>query len=150
MRLSNVADSEAEVMDASDIEKELFSKVEINDYYTTAFKIRGLDHMPVGFYYFNEYMDDPSTIGNPVAMQKFYADTDIFLFWSYGNSFDIKGPTITELAIKAIKSIGGEVESFILQRRFKYFPHVSSQGILEVFKFPRSPFQVVRILNFQV
>ncbi|AES67729.2 AMP-binding enzyme [Medicago truncatula] len=126
---SNCIDSEAEVMDASDIEKELFSKVEINDYYTTAFKIRGLDHMPVGFYYFNEYMDDPSTIGNPVAMQKFYADTDIFLFWSYGNSFDIKGPTITELAIKAIKSIGGEVESFILQRRFKYFPHVSSQDM---------------------
>jgi len=150
MRSSIVADSEAEVMDASDIEKELFSKVETNDYYTTAFKIKGLDHMPVGFYYFNEYMDDPSTIGNPVAMQKFYADTDIFLFWSYGNSFDIKGPTITELAIKAIKAIGGEVESFILQRRFKYFPHVSSQGISEVFKFPRSPFQVVRILNFQV
>jgi hypothetical protein len=72
------------------------------------------------------------------------------LFWSYGNSFDIKGPTITELAIKAIEAIGGEVESFILQRRFKYFPHVSSQGILVVFKFPRSHFQVIRMLNFQV
>ncbi|CAK8536019.1 unnamed protein product [Lathyrus sativus] len=118
-----------EVMDASDIEKELFSKVETNDYYTTVFKIQGLDHMPVGFYYFNEYMEDPCTIGNPVAMQKFYTDSDIFLFWSYGNSFDIKGPTITELAIKAIEAVGGEVESFILQRRFKYFPHVSSQDM---------------------
>jgi hypothetical protein len=145
-----MADSEAEVMDASDIEKELFSKVETNDYYTTVFKIKGLDHMPVGFYYFNEYMEDPCTIGNPVAMQKFYANSDIFLFWSYGNSFDIKGPTITELAIKAIEAIGGEVESFILQRRFKYFPHVSSQGILVVFKFPRSHFQVIRMLNFHV
>ncbi|XP_012570515.1 uncharacterized protein [Cicer arietinum] len=126
---STCIDCEAEVMDSSDIEKELFSKVEVNDYYTTVFKIKGLDHMPVGFYYFNEYMEDPSTIGNPVAMQKFYADTDIFLLWSYGNSFDIKGPTITELAIKNIESMGGEVESFILQRRFKYFPHVSSQDM---------------------
>ncbi|KAL5082599.1 hypothetical protein RYX36_011020 [Vicia faba] len=126
---STCIDCDAEVMDASDIEKDLFSKVETNDYYTTVFKIKGLDHMPVGFYYFNEYMEDPSTIGNPVAMQKFYADSDIFLFWSYGNSFDIKGPTITELAIKAIEAVGGEVESFILQRRFKYFPHVSSQDM---------------------
>ncbi|GAU21921.1 hypothetical protein TSUD_110610 [Trifolium subterraneum] len=126
---STCIDSEAQVMDASDIEKELFSKVETNDYYTTVFKIKGLDHMPVGFYYFNEYMEDPCTIGNPVAMQKFYANSDIFLFWSYGNSFDIKGPTITELAIKAIEAIGGEVEGFILQRRFNYFPHVSSQDM---------------------
>ncbi|XP_057452599.1 uncharacterized protein LOC130744429 [Lotus japonicus] len=126
---STCIESEAEVMDASDLEKELFSKVETNDYYTTVFKIKGLEHMPVGFYYFSEYMEDPSTIGNPVAMQKFYADTDVFLFWSYGNSVDIKGPTVTELAIKAIEAIGGEVESFILQRRFKYFPHVSSQDM---------------------
>jgi len=124
-----VAECESEVMDVSELEKDLFSKVETNDYYTTVLKIKGMEQMPVGFYYFREYMEDPSTIGNPVAMQKFYADSDIFLFWSYGNSADIKGPTVTELAIKSVKSMGGEVENFILQRRFKYFPHVSSQGI---------------------
>ena len=131
-----MAENETEVMDASELEKDLFSKVETNDYYTTVLKIKGLEHMPVGFYYFGEYMEDPSTIGNPVAMQKFYADSNIFLFWSYGNSADIKGPTVTELAIKSIESMGGEVQNIILQRRFKYFPHVSSQGIFSsVFKF---------------
>ena len=131
-----MAENETEVMDASELEKDLFSKVETNDYYTTVLKIKGLEHMPVGFYYFGEYMEDPSTIGNPVAMQKFYADSNIFLFWSYGNSADIKGPTVTELAIKSIESMGGEVQNIILQRRFKYFPHVSSQGIFPVvFKF---------------
>ncbi|KAJ1377059.1 Trimeric LpxA-like superfamily [Sesbania bispinosa] len=124
-----ISEIETEVMDASDLEKELFSKVETIDYYTTVLKIKGLEHMPVGFFYFSEYMEDPSTIGNPVAMQKFYADSNIFLFWSYGNSVDIKGPTVTELAIKAIEAMGGEVESFILQRRFKYFPHISSQDM---------------------
>ena len=128
-----MADCEAEVMDASDLEKELFSKVETIDYYTTVLKIKGLEHLPVGFFYFGEYMEDPSTIGNPVAMQKFYADTNIFLFWSYGNSVNIKGPTVTELAIKAAEAMGGEVENFILQRRFKYFPHVNSQGISAAF-----------------
>jgi len=134
-----MADCETEVMDASDLEKELFSKVETNDYYTTVLKINGLEHLPVGFYYFSEYMEDPSTIGHPVAMQKFYAGTNIFLFWSYGNSVDIKGPAVMELAIKTIEAMGGEVEKVVLQRRFMYFPHVSSQGICLIDLFFESP-----------
>ncbi|KAK7257863.1 hypothetical protein RIF29_32141 [Crotalaria pallida] len=124
---------ETEVMDTSDLEKDLFSKVETNDYYTTVLKVRGLDHLPVGFYYFSKYMEDPSTIGYPVALQKFYADTNIFLLWSYGNSIDIMGPSVTELAIKTVEAMGGEVENFILQRRFKYFPHVGSQDMKDGF-----------------
>ncbi|XP_071913764.1 uncharacterized protein [Coffea arabica] len=127
------ADSENKVMDFSEIEKELFSKVQTIDYYTTVLKIKGLEEMPVGFYYFGEFMDDPVTIGNPVAMQKFYADTDIFLFWSYGNSDTIKGPTVTQLAIDTVQRIGGVVQKVVLQRRFKYFPHVKSQDMKEGF-----------------
>ncbi|CAK8575846.1 unnamed protein product [Lathyrus sativus] len=130
---STFIECEKEVMDATDLEKDLFSKVETNDYYTTALKIKGLEHFPIGFYYFSKYMEDPSTIGNPVAMQKFYDDSNIFLFWSYGNSVDIKGPTVKELAMKTVEAMGGEVESFILQRCFKYFPHVSSQDMKEGF-----------------
>lgn len=116
-------------MDMDELEKELFSKVQTIDYYTTVLKIRGLEHMPIGFYYFGEYMEDPATIGHPVAMQKFFSDTDIFLFWSYGNAVDITGPTVTKLAIKTVENIEGEVQNVVLQRRFKYFPHVCSQGI---------------------
>ncbi|XP_027911686.1 uncharacterized protein LOC114170408 [Vigna unguiculata] len=130
---STCIERETEVMDASDLEKELFSKVETNDYYTTVIKINGLEHLPVGFYYFGEYMEDPSTIGHPVAMQKFYAGSNIFLFWSYGNSVDIKGQAVTELAIKTIEAMGGEVENVILQRRFMYFPHVGSQDMKDGF-----------------
>lgn len=118
-------------MDLTEVERQLFSRVQTIDYYTTVLKIKGLEDLPIGFYYFGEYMDDPATIGHPVAMQKFYADTDIFLFWSYGNSVDIKGPNVTELAIKVVKTMGAEVEKVILQRRFKYFPHVGSQGMLD-------------------
>ncbi|KAG5250029.1 AMP-dependent synthetase and ligase family protein [Salix suchowensis] len=121
------AESETEVMDIGEVERYFFSKVQTIDYYTTVLKIIGLEDMPVGFYYFGEYMDEPATIGHPVAMQKFFADTDIFLFWSYGNSFDIKGPTVAELAKKAVMSMGAKVEEVVLQRRFKYFPHVGSQ-----------------------
>ncbi|KAF7805380.1 Long-chain-fatty-acid--AMP ligase FadD28 [Senna tora] len=116
---STCTEHETEVMDASDLERDLFSKVETNDYYTTVLKVKGLEDMPIGFYYFNEFMEDPSTIGNPVAIQKFYADTNIFLLWSYGNSVDIMGPTVTELAISAIEAIGGQVENIILQRHMK-------------------------------
>ncbi|CAN1200142.1 Long-chain-fatty-acid--AMP ligase FadD32 [Linum perenne] len=121
--------SEDEVMDLSDLEKELFSKVQTIDYYTTVVKIKGLEDMPVGFYYFGEFMEDPATIGHPVALQKYYADSDIFLFWSYGNSADIMGPTVTGLALKVVESMGAKAEQVVLQRRFKYFPHVSSQDM---------------------
>lgn len=127
-------------MDTSELERELFEKVYIIDYYTTAMKIKGFEHIPMGFYYFAEFMDDPASIGNPVAMQKFYADTDIFLFWSYGNSTDIKGEKIIQFASNAVRSMGGEVEKTILQRRFRYFPHINCQGMLKfnsVFPFKR-------------
>ncbi|KAK4407365.1 Long-chain-fatty-acid--AMP ligase FadD26 [Sesamum angolense] len=126
---ANSADAENDIMDLSELEKELFSKVQTIDYYTIVLKIKGLEHLPVGFYYFAEFMDDPETMGNPVAMQRFYSDTNIFLFWSYGNSAKIKGPEVTQLAIDAVKRMGGEVERIVLQRRFKYFPHVESQDI---------------------
>uniref|UniRef100_A0A2N9HGU5 Carrier domain-containing protein n=1 Tax=Fagus sylvatica TaxID=28930 RepID=A0A2N9HGU5_FAGSY len=131
--ISNTTECETDVMDMDDLEKELFSKVQIIDYYTTVLKIKGLEHMPIGFYYFGDYIDDPATIGHPVAMQRFYADSDIFLFWSYGNSADIMGSTVTELAINAVKIMGGEVEKVVLQRRFKYFPHVCSQDMKDGF-----------------
>ncbi|XVF19219.1 hypothetical protein REPUB_Repub11eG0090900 [Reevesia pubescens] len=127
--VSNPTENETEVMDLNDLEKELFSKVMTIDYYTTVLKIKGLEDMPVGFYYFGEYMNDPATIGHPVAMQRFFADTNIFLFWSYGNSLDIQGATVCDLAIKAVETMGGQVEEMVLQRRFKYFPHVSSQDM---------------------
>ncbi|XP_070044660.1 uncharacterized protein [Nicotiana tomentosiformis] len=127
------ADPENEVLELSELEKELFSKVQTIDYYTTVLKIKGLEHMPVGFYYFEEFMDDPETIGNPVAMQRFYSNTNIFLFWSYGNAANVEVSTVLQLAIDAVKRIGGEVEMIVLQRRFKYFPHVNSQDMKEGF-----------------
>ncbi|KAK4408231.1 Long-chain-fatty-acid--AMP ligase FadD26 [Sesamum angolense] len=123
----------SDCIDTSELEKELFSKVQTIDYYTTVLKIKGLEHIPKGFYYFDEFMDDPATIGNPVAMQRFYGDTNIFLFWSYGNSADIQGTEVTELAMAAAKRMGGETESVVLQRKFKYFPHVNSQDMKDRF-----------------
>ncbi|KAL8530629.1 hypothetical protein ACS0TY_007603 [Phlomoides rotata] len=129
---SSVATND-DMMDFTELEKELFSKVQTIDYYTTVMKIKGFEHLPVGFYYFGEFIDDPSTIGNPVAMQRFYSDTDVFLFWSYGNSVDIKGPQVTELAVDAVKRMGGEVVNIVLQRRFNYFPHVESKDMKDGF-----------------
>lgn len=118
------------MVDLNDLEKQLFCKVLIIDYYTTVLKIKGFEHLPRGFYYFGEFMEDPASIGHPVAMQRFFADTNIFLFWSYGNSSDIRGPTVIKLLTNVVKSMGGEVEKVVLQRRFKYFPHVNSEGVI--------------------
>lgn len=126
------------MVELNGFEKELFSKVETIDYYTTVLKIKGFEHYPMGFYYFGEFMEDPSTIGNPVAMQRFYADTDVFLFWSYGDSVNIRGSTVTKLLIDAVESMGGVVEEIVLQRQFKYFPHVNTEGL-----FTKLPFSLL-------
>ncbi|KAK3142310.1 hypothetical protein QOZ80_4BG0344910 [Eleusine coracana subsp. coracana] len=128
-RSSSLTDGENEVVELNDLERELFSKVQTIDYYTTVLKIEGFEHMPKGFYYFGEHMDDPATIGHPVAMQRFFADTNIFLFWSYGNSADIKGPYVSKCVTDAVTCMGGSVQKVLLQRRFKYFPHVSSEDM---------------------
>ncbi|KAL8122202.1 hypothetical protein AgCh_018810 [Apium graveolens] len=127
------AENQHDSMDFSKLERDLFSKVQTIDYYTTVLKLSGLEHVPVGFYYFGEFMDDPSTIGNPVAMQRYYADSDVYLFWSYGNAADIMGEKVTELAISAVNRMGGTVKKIVLQRRFKYFPHVNSQDMKDGF-----------------
>lgn len=126
------------MVELNGLEKELFSKVETIDYYTTVLKIKGFDHFPMGFYYFGEFMEDPATIGNPVAMQRFYGDTDVFLFWSYGDAVNIQGQTVTKLVIDAVESMGGVVEKIVLQRRFKYFPHVNAEGMFTMLAFSLS------------
>ena len=117
------------MLELNDLERELFGVVRTIDYYTTVLKIIGLGHLPIGFYYFAEFLEDPATIGHPVAMQRFYEDTDVFLFWSYGNSGHIKGTTVTKNVVDVVKTMGGIVEKVVLQRRFKYFPHVNSEGL---------------------
>ncbi|XP_020268051.1 uncharacterized protein LOC109843528 isoform X1 [Asparagus officinalis] len=120
---------ENEVVEFNGLERGLFGEVQTIDYYTTVLKVKGFEHLPMGFYYFEEFMEDPTTIGNPVAMQRFYADTGVFLFWSYGDSVKIRGPMVTKLVIDAVESMGGVVEEVVLQRRFKYFPHVNAENM---------------------
>ncbi|CAL5381016.1 unnamed protein product [Camellia sinensis] len=43
------------------------------------------------------------------------------------------GTRVTELAMDAIKNMGGIVEKVVLQRRFKFFPHVNNQDMKEGF-----------------
>ncbi|KAK1621122.1 hypothetical protein QYE76_026639 [Lolium multiflorum] len=132
-RSSSLTDGEKEVVELNDLERELFSKVQTVDYYTTVVKVNGFEHMPKGFYYFEEFMEDPATIGQPVAMQKFFDDTDVFLFWSYGNSADIKGSFVAKCVTDIVSCMGGTAQNVLLQRRFKYFPHVSSEDMKDGF-----------------
>ncbi|KAI3421631.1 uncharacterized protein J3R85_011981, partial [Psidium guajava] len=132
-KIRRMKEAEIGLLDVSDLESELFSKVQTIDYYTIVLEIKGLERIPVGFYYLGEYMNDPSTIGHPVAMQRFYADTNIFLFWYYGDSVNIRGSNVIDLAIEVVKRMGGEVEKVVLQRCFKYFPHVGSKDMKDGF-----------------
>ncbi|KAH9303057.1 hypothetical protein KI387_014640 [Taxus chinensis] len=128
-RSSNSTDLRPNLFALNEVEEELFCKVRTIDYYTTVAKIKGLEHLPVGFYYCKRYVEDPTTIGHPVAMQKFYQDTDIFLFWSYGNSDNINKAAVSSFVCENVKNMGAQVESVILQRCWTYFPHITAQDM---------------------
>ncbi|KAG6555213.1 hypothetical protein Mapa_003253 [Marchantia paleacea] len=121
------AEEAAGILDYSAKELEVFSKVEIVDYYTTVLKISGFENFPPRFYY-PDYASDPSTVGRFVTMQKFHADTNVFLFWSYGSA-EVDQNRVTELLFEDVQKMGGHVEALVLQRKFRYFPHVSSRDM---------------------
>ena len=52
---------------------------------------------------------------------------DIFLFCSYINSVDITGQLPLNLQYRQLRMLG---KRLVLQRRFKYYPQVSSQGMI--------------------
>ncbi|EFJ28539.1 hypothetical protein SELMODRAFT_410953 [Selaginella moellendorffii] len=119
----------AELMTLGDEEASLFSRVRTMDYYTTVLEISGFENkFPAGFYYFKDNVEDAKEIGHPVAMQKFYADTNIYLFWSYGTA-QVSQEMMTALLLQDVARIGGTVERIVLQRKWNYFPHIGSQDM---------------------
>ncbi|OWM69263.1 hypothetical protein CDL15_Pgr025450 [Punica granatum] len=68
-----------------------------------------------------------SSSGQSYCDERFHADTTVF---PYGNSANVAGPVVKELAIKGVKSMGGEVERVVLQRQFKYLPHAGPEGAI--------------------
>jgi hypothetical protein len=113
------------VLDHTDEELRLFSKVQTIEYYTFAITISGLD-LPAGFY-FPEGATDSTSMGHIVAFQRFFEDTNVYLIWSYGNA-QCDQRRVMESMYDDIQRMGGRVESLILRRKWVYCPHVSSEG----------------------
>ncbi|CAM6101924.1 unnamed protein product [Calypogeia fissa] len=120
----------AGVLDYTKEEQQLFSKVQTIEYYTSVVTISGLD-LPVGFY-FPESARNASTMGHIVAFQRFFADTDVYLIWSYGNA-QCDQQLVTDLLHEDIQRMGGRVESMIMQRKWAYCPHVNSKDMADGF-----------------
>ncbi|KAG6557173.1 hypothetical protein Mapa_001100 [Marchantia paleacea] len=119
------------ILDYTGEERKLFSRVQTVEYYTTVLKISGLD-LPVGFYYPKVYKDDPKTIGHPVAIQRFFADSDIYLLWSYSNA-EVDQHKMMQFLYEDVRGMGGRVDELILQRKWRYFPRVSSRDMADGF-----------------
>ncbi|GAA0174733.1 hypothetical protein LIER_28066 [Lithospermum erythrorhizon] len=58
---SQIEESSNDLMDFSPLEKELFSKVQYIHYYTSVLKIKGFEHIPVGFYYFKNDLEQKNS-----------------------------------------------------------------------------------------
>jgi acyl-CoA synthetase (AMP-forming)/AMP-acid ligase II/surfactin synthase thioesterase subunit/protoporphyrinogen oxidase/acyl carrier protein len=143
-----------EFLDAHAEERELFGRIRHLDYYTTVCTVSGLPRQ--GFYLLQQHCTDPSKVGHCVAFHHRYPDSDVTLFYSYGNEH--LGPEeVLRLLKQDIERLGGQLETVHLQRRWAYFPHFSGPDIaegayarLEALQGQRQTFYLNSVFNFEL
>ncbi len=117
-------------LDATLEERELFGQVQHLDYYTTVARAQSLPEE--GFYILRQNTDDPSRVGHCVAMHHRHPGSDVVLFYSYGND-SLDGRDIEARLREDVTAIGGTMGEVLLQKRWRYFPHVDPEAAAEGF-----------------
>lgn len=125
-------DATLEFMDCSSTEERLFKQIEYYDYYVSATILKNVPDISTFIYPFSMQW----TPGWPtVFYPPFPGDpNDVFMFYSYGD--DNTSVEEVQANLKAIierPEFNGELEDILLTKHWRYFPHVSSDAMLDGF-----------------
>ena len=122
--LSCPLDEALSFLNGNDAEKILFSRIRYNDYQTYACFIDGFPQqtgfIPAHFY--------PSEMGKPVFWYKRYADSNFYTLYVQGDWL-MSEKQITDNIKTCIKKLGGTLKNIYSISRWKYFPHVDTEGM---------------------
>jgi hypothetical protein len=121
----------AKFLDTSEEEKSLFSEVRYMDYQVIAANTHG---MPTPAYVFLGHNYTRARAGKPVFYYRRYADTGVTTFYSYRGEGGLDGAEREVTAL--VEGLGGKVTEILARREYRYFPHVSSEGLARGF-YPR-------------
>jgi hypothetical protein len=111
-------------LDADADERDLFGRVRYVDYYTTFASASGLPRL--GFYMIKQHVENPASAGHVATFHHRYPETDVYAFYSYGAP-DLTPGGVQRLLREDVEAMGGRLDAIHAQRRWAYFPHVSSQ-----------------------
>lgn len=121
-------DESLHFMDATNEEKELFSKIQYTDYRTYVCRLRNFPQqtgfIPAHF--------KPSKKGHPVFWYKRYDDSDIYTIYVLSD-FTIHDDIIMKNVNDCISKLGGQLIQIEQVIKWKYFPHVGTSDMQEGF-----------------
>lgn len=120
--ITSPLDESLQYLDSSPKEKELFSKIEYNDYRTFACLLK---NFPPKSGYIPENFKS-SRKGHPLFWYQRYEDSNLYTFYIQAD------PTISDKEIKKnieslVMQMGGSIEKHLQTITWKYFPHVTSE-----------------------
>lgn len=117
------------ILDATDEETSLFSKVQYMPYSTFAVRVAGLAEGKSEVGYLRENMV-PGREGRPMAWVKRYADDNMFVFHLFAPK-DISDEQVMENITQDMKHLGARKVTLVDSRRWSFFPHVDAIAMRE-------------------
>lgn len=88
----------------------------------------GWEHrFPQGSYFSERHCTDPATVGHCVAFQRYHAQSDVFLFWSYGAA-GAPADDVTRLLRADVEAMQGSIAEVHVQRVWRYCYQLPAEG----------------------
>lgn len=106
------------------VEKDLFSKIITFEFYTIIATVKNLP-TKVGMTTIPKFCSDKRYVGHITAYYCAYDGVPTYLFYAYGNK-EIGPEKVTEMVKQDIIDMGGDLEEIHYNKRWDFFPHVSS------------------------
>jgi thioesterase domain-containing protein/glycine/D-amino acid oxidase-like deaminating enzyme len=113
------------ILDADAEERELFAATRTFEYVTTVCRTEGLPKS--GLYLLKENSSDRNRIGHSLAFHHRHAESDVYLFYAYGN--DRTDAELDAALAEDVVALGGALKGVELRRRFQYMPHPDPEAI---------------------
>jgi predicted NAD/FAD-dependent oxidoreductase len=119
--LSCPLDDALNFINGSELERELFSKIQYNDYQTYACVI---ERFPNQTGFIPDHFRSAKK-GHPIFWYKRYEDTNLYTMYVLGD-WQMTEYQITENIKGSIQKLGGKLIEVLSVNRWKYFPHVTT------------------------
>ncbi len=124
--ITTVSRSEmADVLDATDRERQVFGALRFSPYVTSIFRARGLAEGVTA--YLGQH-STPDTRGRLMIYSQPHTDRDLFLGWQLGR--EDEGPALAQALREDVAKVGGEVTALVHQEFWPdYFPRVGRKAL---------------------